>query len=221
MKLYPFKLLVLLLPFLLFTTCDKKNYFQCTSRNTTPILDHAMDYFFFKTGSWWVYEEESSGERDSVWVGLDGIKSDESTAAKRDCNCGGGRCTQEAWVSFYSKKHDGNSIYGFRIYSDFEEDGVTDILESGRIYNNASGHRITYRGKEYNKQSPTYGTYEDLESITVKGKTYTDILHHYYTQQDNIPDWQHEAWYARNIYLVKFRLWDGTTWNLVKYNIVK
>jgi hypothetical protein len=204
----------------MFTTCRNESDLQCTDKNTIKILPHAMDFFFFKTGSWWVYEQEGTGKRDSIYVGYHNIQTSNAVSAKKNCGCGKGKCVQNANTSFFSDKSKDKSLYGFRIGSSLEEGDYT-IMEGGSTYVNYSGYRITYQNNQYDKQSPTYGTYEDLESITVKGRIYTDILHHYYTQSDNIPDWQHEAWYARNIYLVKFRLWDGTTWNLVKYNIVQ
>ncbi len=218
MKSFLFKTIFLLFFATLFTTCRSEYELQCTDKNIVKVLPHAMDFFYFKTGSWWVYEEETSGEKDSVWVGLHQTKTSNATVSKRDCHCGKGKCVEEFSTSFFSSNAKGKSLYGFNIGSSLIE-GEFTIMEGGNIYKNASGYRITYRDYKYDKESPTYGIYEDLDSIVVNGKTYKDILHHYYPKQDNIPDWQHEAWYARNIYLVKFRLWDGTTWNLVKYNI--
>lgn len=179
-----------------------------------------MDFFFFKTGSWWVYEQENTGKRDSVYVGYHNIGTDNAVAGKRNCGCGKGKCVQIANTSFFNDKYKDKSLYGYTIMSLLEE-GEYDIGEGGKVYNNPSGYRITYHNNMYDKESPSYGTYEDMPSVEVNGKTYTDILHLYYSNQDNIGDWLHEAWYARNIYLIRFRLYDGTTWNLVKYHIVK
>src|SRR4051812_34053479 len=45
----------------------KKNY--CTENpSECPNIQGVKNYFLFKEGSWWVYEEETSLERDSVYV---------------------------------------------------------------------------------------------------------------------------------------------------------
>lgn len=43
------------------TACEKEP-------ETCQYLSEAKDYFAFKVGSWWVYEEETTHERDSVYV---------------------------------------------------------------------------------------------------------------------------------------------------------
>jgi hypothetical protein len=43
------------------TACEK-------APETCQYLSEAKDYFAFKEGSWWVYEEETTHERDSVYV---------------------------------------------------------------------------------------------------------------------------------------------------------
>jgi len=44
----------------------KQNY--CSQSGTCETVMEAKDYFVFNMGSWWVYEEETSHERDSVYV---------------------------------------------------------------------------------------------------------------------------------------------------------
>lgn len=53
--------------FLLITSCkkDKPQPEPCT---TCHSVTEAKDYFAFKVGSWWVYEEETTLERDSVYI---------------------------------------------------------------------------------------------------------------------------------------------------------
>jgi hypothetical protein len=43
------------------TACEK-------APESCQYLSEAKDYFAFKVGSWWVYEEETTHERDSVYV---------------------------------------------------------------------------------------------------------------------------------------------------------
>lgn len=54
--------------FLVITSCKKDKTPNSTPCTTCQKVTEAKDYFAFKIGSWWVYEEETSQERDSVYV---------------------------------------------------------------------------------------------------------------------------------------------------------
>src|SRR5690606_4941701 len=64
----------------------------CTDENTNKINQHALGFFFFKTGSWWVYEEEKSGKLDSVWVFKHTGTKENEVSTKQYCGCGYGKC---------------------------------------------------------------------------------------------------------------------------------
>jgi hypothetical protein len=49
---------------------DKKPSASCTNPQFCQSVLVAKDFFAFKMGSWWVYEEETSHERDSMYVTL-------------------------------------------------------------------------------------------------------------------------------------------------------
>jgi hypothetical protein len=58
-----------LLLFFLQACKDKDTQTACEKApETCQYLSEAKDYFAFKEGSWWVYEEETTHERDSVYV---------------------------------------------------------------------------------------------------------------------------------------------------------
>jgi hypothetical protein len=61
-------LLLMALP--LFWACRKDDDISYCELHTDECVDvrEVKDYFYFKMGSWWVYEEEHSGKRDSVYV---------------------------------------------------------------------------------------------------------------------------------------------------------
>ena len=51
------------------TSCKDKNKSYCEENpGECSDIREVKDYFAFKQGSWWVYEEETSHERDSVYV---------------------------------------------------------------------------------------------------------------------------------------------------------
>ena len=66
---------------ILFTQCRKdKSIPFCEQYPDQCIeMEHIKDHYYFKTGSWWVYEEQNTGAIDSQWVSKswsDGCKFD-------------------------------------------------------------------------------------------------------------------------------------------------
>ncbi len=63
--------IILLGLILVFTQCKKKKLpyceeFPCNCVEITTVKDH----FYFDVGTYWIYEEENSGQIDSQWVSL-------------------------------------------------------------------------------------------------------------------------------------------------------
>jgi hypothetical protein len=53
---------------LIIVSCKKDAPGEAVPCTSCQKINEAKDYFAFKVGSWWVYEEETSLERDSVYV---------------------------------------------------------------------------------------------------------------------------------------------------------
>jgi len=63
---------------LLFTQCHKDPYSYCDIHPDDCIeMHHIKDHYYFKTGSWWVYEEINTHQRDSQWVADDWLSSND------------------------------------------------------------------------------------------------------------------------------------------------
>lgn len=209
----------------IFTTCHKEENLKCTEKNTIKVIQHARDFFYFKQGSWWVYEEETTKLRDSIWV----EKTAENTyvpegGIQRTCNCGWGKCEEKLGVRFVNKNHNktnNDRLFGYGIMSDIVEEG-TAIRSSGGHYFSLSDIRLAY-DKHGNivEPLPFDASLERINSMQIEGKTYEDIIRIYYQEGKGDGDWLEEGFFAKNIHLIKYRRSDSTTWNLVKYNIVK
>lgn len=189
---------------------------------------HAWDFLIFKEGSWWVYKEEKTSEMDSIWVKSFERNLDPATAEIRICGCGGDSCLEKVRMAFASSRYKNQDLYTRDLITYFTR-GKLFVFDSSEVLDKLPQQRFEYGNDKYYKNMPfngwgeNYGVYEDMDSIMLEGKVYKDILHHRYHKQidADIYDWMDESWYARNIYLVRYRLQDGTVWNLVKYNIVK
>ena len=64
--------------FLLFESCEREEIDTIIKSEDSSFSQDLKDWGSFKTGTWWVYEEQLSGLRDSVWV----IKNVASTEQK-------------------------------------------------------------------------------------------------------------------------------------------
>ncbi len=64
-----------------FTQCRKDKHIPFCEQYPDQCIEmeHIKDHYYFKTGSWWVYEEQNTGAIDSQWVSKswsDGCKFD-------------------------------------------------------------------------------------------------------------------------------------------------
>ncbi len=222
-------ILVLIFCGFVFGTCRKDNPKVCDNSNTILVNQHAKDFFVFKEGSWWVYEEEKTKEIDSIWVG----RSTEEKLVphgqtQRSCKCGYGKCKQEYFVRFMNKYRNNNNnscLYTYWISTGISEEATgmrslnCDIIDTFKHFP-PSIYQLEYNQLDIPSIYETYySTISEVDSLIVNGKVYRDILyikydHHYHGIEQ-------EAWFARNLHLIKYGFKDSTTWNLIKYNIVK
>lgn len=216
-------LIVLIFCGFMFSACKKEENLVCTDKNTVKINQHALDYFYFKEGTWWVYEEETTGEIDSIWVTGGSKYYHNPWELKKYSNCNRGKCVEVAFVQFESEEHNWSNnndfLYRYRIEAGWEN-GESSVSAGSGAYFSSSNTRLTYKSNKPVSPTGAEAVVINLDSVFVKDQTFNDIMYMYYPPE-SVGDWLQEAWYAKNIYLVKFKRSDSTTWSLVKYNIVK
>lgn len=223
---------ILILLSLLNFSCHKEGlFFKCKPENTIKVPQHAMDFFYFKTGTWWVYECEQTGYRDSLYVKINVLDIEESKNKKKDCGCGWGKCFEDGGLKINSKQLDstrsGAKIgYNFNHYDlgSFNKNpkyGTTEISEGYEDQTNLPGYRMNYEENTYYNPTGNGATLKEIDSITVKGNTFKNIMEYRYIGSGGYPDWYQVAWYGKNMHLVKYIKTDSTVWNLIKWNIVQ
>ena len=219
------KILFLSLLFALLSTCKKSDFnLECTDANTVKSPKDALDYFYFKEGTWWLYREDSTGLTDSVWVSHSTMNSENPTSLKRACGCGHGKCVQNILIIFENRLHNsslGEHLNGISIGPTNFDPTQGDVTEGSDYCFLGSGVRMSFLYSHFKSPTDQGSILENLDSIKVAGHFFKNIIHQYYPNQNNIPDWLHESWYARGIYLIKYKKYDGTNWSLIDYHIVK
>ncbi len=226
-------LLLISLVIVLATSCyySKDKNLVCTEGNTVKMVQHAVDYFYFKKGSWCVYVCKQTGKRDSVWVGSVSTEISNALASKRDCDCSWGKCYEDRSVAILSTTsvklgRQDFLFYGMG-YSSLERkgnDGLFEVRESFDLYDNHyPGYKLDYDGsKNFLPVSGLNATLETIDSLTINNIQFKEVMKYSYPGVANPPDWYYEAYYAKNIHLIKYMMHkDSSVWELEKYNIVK
>jgi hypothetical protein len=214
--------LILICSAILFSTCHKNEglFFKCKPENTIKIPQHAMDYFYFKKGSWWVYVCEQTGYRDSFYVKHDTTYINKYKGPKRECNCGWGKCFEDGGLIIDSKRSDSLDFveqlgYAFKHYDigSFNVNskyGTTEVVEGYEDQTNLPGYKMNYEENNYYNPTGNGGIITEFDTLTVSGHLFTDIMAYSYLQgSGGYPDWYKVAWYGKNKHLVRYIKTDG------------
>ena len=224
-----FKFIILSLALLLalLTSGCKKNDEPCTTCPTSDCEDiqNVKHFFYFKVGSWWVYEEENSGMRDSVYV---------TSAAENPSNYDfdvevystyqdyyyrywpqygasiGSSCSQTGqscgWCAkvFRSKYKPGDFVGQATCFIFQPIEGVSDINPNNSFANN----RVYVD--------------EVLDSIEMNSYIFLRTVKMYENQTYMEGDQPTNHYFSENVGLVRKELLDSNqVWNLVNYHIAQ
>ena len=194
---------------------------KCSDANTIKLPKDMLDFFYFKRGTYWVYQKDSTDQIDSVWVVDDNMGTEDPKSAKQDCGCGQGKCYQTAGCVFNSTE----SVKANRTLLKYEF--FYNIIDLKGLQSNVSetywdGARnyATYIYSNNGKFIPNPNcTESDINFITIKGFQFNDCMQLQYDK--NRLNWYKNIIYSRNIGMIKYLKYDNTTWQLVRYKIVK
>ena len=211
---------------LLFCACKKKDPISTfCDENPDDCVDvrEVKDYFYFEVGSYWVYEEENTGMRDSVYVTE--TNSDPET------------------VIFSTRLFSTYDEYFYRYYTTGAGYDVDNIAKKSDISTRV--HRSKGKPGEYIATDPCFLFYPTVGSWTynyggskttedtlivanlfkeynLKTFVFSDVvcMRKRYTAIENLQPTLH--YYSPNIGLIRKELIDSNQiWNLVDYKIVK
>ena len=201
-------LLILIFPFIIYSCKDdpKPEFF---------VDQDTKDYCVFNKGSWWIYEEEVSTDKDCVWVAESNEKKIDSDHLRTIRNgkqmvlfstlwnkqnvkitCWGGGGTGDPEINRFEESLSFPlALNDFTFYS---------VLDTTIFFEPFSGYQIRLFNKiiNYNLNGKQF---EDVRIFSVnKG------LHQY---------WQKKIYWARHIGKLRYEKGDGTIWNLINYKV--
>jgi hypothetical protein len=118
---------LLLIPLIaLLYTCRKSDaHLKCTDKNTVRFPQQTKEYFYFKEGSWWLYENQGTGETDSQWVGRAYLERTNATQQKKNGAKVDGKCYEYGAVGICNK------IFNFHSKPDIEQTLISRQFQGG------------------------------------------------------------------------------------------
>lgn len=206
------KLLILLihaLPFII-TTCkdDKPEFF---------VDQDTRDYCVFKEGSWWLYEEEATSEKDCVWV----TQSKEKKLDSDNLNNIRNGYDMILFSTLWKKQNVQITCWAGGGSGDPEINRFQELITFPLALED---YTFLSTSDPSAKISPhfgyEFGLIESKDTFIVEGKDYYNVrifeanigLHQF---------WQRKIFRAKHIGKIRYEKGDGTIWNLVNYNIIQ
>ncbi|HYG17120.1 MAG TPA: hypothetical protein VEC12_15290 [Bacteroidia bacterium] len=230
MKIYIF-FFIFMLPLLVGVNSCKPSETPAPSNNNWPkewpIQQEVLDYFYFKSGSMWIYENDKTGKQDTVVI----TKSNKNWVEFKDEK-------YEKAESYYLSSFEGYTY----IYSSFTQ-GTSGCIKAGSkwpCYNlmcskfkpgNSLGESISwvfpfkkdYTGTaDFSGQTSNFKIIETIDSIKIQNVTYLNVVKInitnaivFYRKDINV------LWAKGAGIICRENVTDGETWDLIYSNIIK
>ena len=180
----------------------------------TRFMDQtSIDFCVFDAGSWWVYEEVSTGQRDTVKVTLVGRylqDDDETYSVKLDGYNSKYTSTMHKKMSSrcgiaFNNLEDIHSIEYFGEFPSLYEDlCFANSIDSSYVIDYYPGQKIQF--------------WDSLNQLKIGNHEFKDIR----IFENSIglySSYQKTIYWARHVGKIKIKRADGTTWNLIDYKV--
>jgi predicted small secreted protein len=203
------------------SSCKKKKKY-CTGGGTCRSVLEAKEFFLFKEGSWWVYEEETTHERDSQYVteyhNTSGYDFDLTVLSSRDgyfyhywpkfANGAIETCSEKEPVS-------GKCIYIYR-----NKWKIGDYVGEGNCFfvNYDIGQWIYVDNYQYQNDKITITNIHSEFQVPAGNFLNAIVIYENGTLIENNQPTKH--FFVKNIGIIRKELLDSNqVWNLVNYHI--
>lgn len=201
-------------------TCKKQ---PKTCNGLIPLHPMAYDYFVYKPGSYWIYQEEKTGELDSAWIDYynDLDHWPYKMLGTKDCPCFKQITIvyrHSAFKSLRETQHP-SAIISMQNKTNVSElvlTGIYDsmVLEERRFYG------IADTGSFSKTTASWAGSVNMLESFA-NNATYKKVFHLKYPRYLPTYDWLVELYQAPHVGMVCFTDSKYRVWNLIRYKAIQ
>jgi hypothetical protein len=190
-----------------------------------PLPENALSYFYFKPATYWVYQNDKTGQIDTQtiltanrkWIGADADNSYEEAAI-----------TIKSTFKKYTEEH---KAIGDKCTKQERDSGITKScwIKTGRP---SSGYYTTWRypfregltgeSSPATTDNSMYTVLEMYDSLQLNNTTFLGVAkiqttnaRFYYRKNINV-------FWAKGVGIIKMEnLTDGETWNLIDFKIVQ
>ncbi|PCH91453.1 MAG: hypothetical protein COB85_09035 [Bacteroidetes bacterium] len=196
-----------------------------------PLNQAVKDCYLFKEGSWWVYEELNSGQRDSVYVNSFTTEWSVSTSSCLH-NSPWDEQETDIYDTIFITNKESAKVYQYSTY--YMKEREYRFNTTNLIWTSWDGPNGVSRPNEYywfilDADDTTSVITEELSSLDLADYSFTNLykLSHFHSQAYlNWDDWPYNDtvvyYLAPNIGLVKRDdLAKDQVWELKNYNIVQ
>ncbi len=193
----------------------KEDKTVCGSGNSVLLPKDAVDRFFFRDSSYWVYQDSLSGQLDSIWVYKSDLPIINMEKARPFSK---GKCYQ-AGITFYHSTW--SNDYEISIDPQTSELGTEYKDESFNIYTTKKNYYSDFalmNGNNYINFDPETGLIDSVSLLKVKGVEFNDILRKN-NETNTQQDLYYISYYVKNIGMVKFIRNDKSVWELLRYKV--
>jgi hypothetical protein len=190
----------------------------CTESNTVIAPSAIKDYFVFKKGSYWIYRNTVTSERDCVYV----HEFRRQVYQPSDNEVCVSKCYEDFFQSVYSVKY-GRSNLQVRALPRESKDSNQEIFCVNETDYSVDVHYPVIRfysiGTSYHNLLSSGAEWTYLDSMMINGKTYYNVQKFQYGSTFDKDDYLRSASYAKHTGMIRFKRKDGTEWELVEYYI--
>lgn len=195
------------------SSCKKDKPTICSPENTVRFPKDMLDRFIFKDSTYWIYQDSASLEIDSVWV----YKSEYSIINQDiENSISEGKCFEYLLLYLNSTINNKYEINLHCVSSKLGTPYEKEVFEILHYKNNLILEDFSMKGNKYVSFDTFAHKALNFDSIQVSSIKYRDILLHINFEGAYIYS---ESYYAPNVGLIKYRLRNGSVWNLIRKNI--
>jgi hypothetical protein len=172
-----------------------------------------LSRFIFKDSTYWIYQDSASMQIDSVWV----YKSEYSVINQDvENSVSKGKCFEYFLLYLTSTLNNKYEINLHCVNSKLGTPYEKEVFEILHYKNNIILEDFSMKGNKYVSFDTSAHKVLNFDSIQVNNIKYRDILLHINFEGAYIYS---ESYYTPNVGLIKYRLRNGSVWNLIRKNI--
>ncbi len=206
--------------YLLLSNCtNRKQRIACRKGNRIEIAQKVKDYFYFKPGTYWVYQNQTTLATDSHWVCNSYIGTE--SLEKSGCNCYQKQCYENMSVEILNNKYNEchNKVY-LVYYINLDLNRVQNYTKDNYWFGLQTGRKTVGVSFFYPDDKWVNIGLKDTNNYKIDNINYTECIIER-TRPSIVFDHSYEIVMNRGIGIISYLDTANVRWNLLRHNIIK